>query len=255
MSRGAPPPGAPPPGAPPPEPADAAFDARFAALREVEPPPALVTATLRAVEDARFDEAFAALATEPPPALVAATLAQVRAEAAASPAPTAPAPAGPTSTAPAAPPGLRDRLRSVPRGVWPMVAVVAALLFMLVVPPPEPTADPRQLVEKGAGEVVPALGLRAVVSRRWSEVQERIGPETRYVPGDMLRFRVTTPRPGTLRLLRNGELVWTGPVEEGDVDLPVGWSFAPGEGAARFTAEMDGALPASLDTRAPEGGP
>lgn len=262
MSRPPPPDGG--PGAPPADPADAAFDARFAPLREVEPPAARVATTLRAVEDARFDEGFAALVTEPPAALVAATRAAMEAEvaAAARPAPAQPEPARPAPAAPApqgAPAALPRGagpwapLRAVPRGVWPMVAVVAALLFMLVVPRPEPVADPRQLVEKGAGEVVPALALRGVVSRVLSEVEERVGPDTQYIPGDMLRFRVTTPRAGTLRLRRNGELVWTGPVAEGDVDLPIGWAFAAGEGAARFTAEMDGTLPASIDTLPPRG--
>jgi hypothetical protein len=113
--------------------------------------------------------------------------------------------------------------------------VMAALTLLVVSGPPE-KGDPAQLVERGAGPVLPAVELKVAV-RHADGTVERFATNQRYAAGDTLMFRVAASAPATLRLVREGAVLWSGPVPAGETDLPVGYTLEPGEAPARFVVE------------------
>lgn len=185
---------------------DADLDARFAALRDVEPSAALQRSTLEAVARARAEEAAAA------PVVSTA------------------APSGTPNVVPF--PRRRAAWAALAGGV-----ALAAAVLLAVRPGPE-RGDPATMVPRGVGEAAPTLTLRVAV--RTAQGLARLDPTRAYAPGDTLQFRVTASAPTEIALTRDGAPLWRGTVPAGDTDLPVGWSFEPGEGPAIFRIEGAG---------------
>lgn len=165
--------------------------------------------------DEQLDARFRALGpVEPPPAAVAAVLAGVEADRAAA----------------------RRR-----RWGWTGAAMaLAAGLVVAVLPSAtEAPADPARLVPKGVG--APVSGLELAVAVRRGDAVERLLPGAPVAPGDTLLFRVRSAVPTTVRLYREDAELWSGRVEAGEHDLPVGWTVEPGEGPAMYRVVGAGA--------------
>lgn len=133
----------------------------------------------------------------------------------------------------------RERARSR----WGRIAVVAggamamaaALLIAVNVPA---VGEPRSFTHRGIGDVLPTVDLRVVVKS--GEEVSRLATGASYHAGDTLLFRVSTSEAMDLTLRRNTAVIWTGHVEAGDHDLPIGYALEAGEGAATFTVEGGG---------------
>lgn len=110
------------------------------------------------------------------------------------------------------------------------MAAMAALTLLVVEEPPA-RGDPAQLVERGAGDVLPVVELKVAV-RTPAGVVERFAVNQRYDAGDTLMFRVHASAPVTLTLRRDGVPFWSGPVPAGESDLPVGYQLEAGQGPA-----------------------
>lgn len=115
------------------------------------------------------------------------------------------------------------------------MGLMAAMSLFVVSGPPE-KGDPATLVERGSGEVLPSVDVKVAVRRAGGTV-ERFATNQRYAAGDTLMFRVTASTPTSLRLLREGALLWSGPVPAGESDLPLGYTLEAGEAPARFVVE------------------
>jgi hypothetical protein len=158
--------------------------------------------------DEAIDARFSSLGgVEPPPALAAGVLDAWRAERA------------------------RDARRVRLFAGAGMIAMSA--LVLLVARDTPIIGVPEHLVERGVGEVLPAVELAVVVESASGE-SARLVPDQRYAAGCTLHFRVTSSAPTALRLSRDGVELWSGSVPAGSADLPVGYRLEQGEAAARF---------------------
>jgi len=163
------------------------------------------------VTDEVFDAQFRGLrAPEPPAPLVSRTLAAYRAE------------------------RRRDAFRVRGLAVAGMIGMAA--MAMLVVREGEATGNPADMVERGAGPVLPAVDLKVAVVSPLGEVA-RFAPGEAYTAGTTLRFRVSSTAPATLTLRRDDVVLWSGPAPAGSTDLPVGYTLEAGEPAAVFSLE------------------
>lgn len=111
-----------------------------------------------------------------------------------------------------------------------------AALSLLVISDPAERGDPALMVERGSGDMLPSVVIKAAV-RYGSGSVERFAVNQRYAAGDTLMFRVQCSAPATVTLRREGVVLWSGQVPAGESDLPVSYAFEPGEGPARFTVE------------------
>lgn len=117
-----------------------------------------------------------------------------------------------------------------------MMAMAAALLVAVWAPAKE---QPIVFEPRGTGEVLPLLEVKGAVREADGEVS-RLRAGAQYRAGDTLLFRVNVSEPMELTLLREGKIIWTGRVDAGEHDLPVGYALEAGEAAAVFTVEGAG---------------
>jgi len=163
------------------------------------------------VTDEVFDAQFRRLhAPEPPAPLVSRTLAAYRAQ------------------------RRRDAFRIRGLAVAGMIGMTA--MAMLVVREGEATGNPADMVERGAGPVLPAVDLKVAVVSPTGEVA-RFAPGEAYTAGTTLRFRVSSSAPTALTLRRDEIVIWNGAVGAGEADLPVGYTLEAGEAAAVFSLD------------------
>lgn len=163
--------------------------------------------------DHDFDQQFASLGgVEPPERLQQRTLAAYRAERA------------------------RDGRRN--RVVAAVGMLTMAALTLLVVQEEPTVGDPATMVERGAGEAAAAVSVKVAVTRAGRpDAAERFASTQRYSVGDTLHFRVSASKPLTLTLRHDHATLWTGPVPEGESDLPVGYALEPSAGPSRLVFE------------------
>ncbi len=161
--------------------------------------------------DEEFDARFGALGSiEPPARVVDKTLAAWRSE------------------------RQRSAWRTRAFAVTGMVAMAALSLF--VVSDPAERGDPALMVERGSGDTLPTVVIKAAIRSTRGSV-ERFATNQRYAAGDTLMLRVQCSAPATVTLRREGVVLWSGSVPAGETDLPVSYAFEAGEAPARFTVE------------------
>lgn len=187
---------------------DAELDQQFAALRGVEPPPALVERTLAQYHDLLHETP----SSQDLPTLPRLPHREVHAE-------------------PPRPPTVW-RWRVVP-----VLALAAGLALMVV--PSEPTVgDPAQWVARGVNDAHLALDVQ--VTLRNGASAQRYSPGAAVRVGEVLSLRVGLSAPARVVVRRDGVVFFEQELPAGEHDLETGWQVEAGEVAGELVVEAQG---------------